>query len=82
MKYYKYSDGEIIKTNADSLPQLLQYYQLLLQNYLEVSDDLDDPSYVARGNGFCDAKYSEDFINGQIAKCRQRIFDIESWMKE
>lgn len=82
MKYYKYSDGETVQADADSLKQLLQYYQQLQQNYLEVADDLDDPSYVARGNGFCDAKYSEDFINGQIAKCQQRIQDIQSWMKE
>lgn len=52
-----------------------------LQNYTEVFEDLDDPSYVARGNGFCDSKYSEDFIEGQMAKYRARLLDLECQMR-
>lgn len=77
---YQYTDGETVNIEAEKLPQLLEQNRLYLQNYLEVFDDLDDPSYVARGNGFCDAKYSEDFIESQMAKYQQRIKDVEEWM--
>lgn len=50
----------------------------LLANYEELMTDcVDDGSYVARGNGFCDAKYSEDFIEGRIADIKQRIEQLE-----
>lgn len=77
---YKYTDGATVTIEPEQLLQLLEENKLYLKNYLEVFDDLDDPSYVARGNGFCDAKYSEDFIESQIAKYRQRIKDIEQWI--
>lgn len=64
----------------ERLPELLKQNELYFQNYLEVADELDDPSYVARGNGFCDTKYSEDFIESQAEKYRQRIEDIQKWM--
>ena len=41
-----------------------------IANYEELASDIDNPEYVARGNGFCDSKYSEDFIDGQIKKLR------------
>ena len=37
---------------------------------------------VARGNGFCDRKYSDDFIEGQMEKYAQRVKEIEGWIKE
>lgn len=52
-----------------------------LQNYIELFEDMDDPSYVARGNGFCDSKYSEDFIDGQIDKYRSRLAKLELQMR-
>ena len=56
--------------------QLTEY----LNNYLELYESLDDESYIARGNGFCEAKYSEDFVEGQIAKYRQRLAEVEGWL--
>ena len=41
---------------------------------------LDDDAYIARGNGFCDAKYSPDFIEGQQEKYRRRIADLRKWL--
>lgn len=79
---YRYSDGEFINANLDDLKNALDINELYLQNYLEVADELDDPSYVARGNGFCDAKFSEDFIDGQIAKYKARIADLTRWISE
>lgn len=77
---YRFSSGEIVEADRDDLLALLVQNREYLQNYLEVFDCLDDSDYVARGNGFCDTKYSEDFIEGQIEKYRQRICDIEKWL--
>lgn len=79
---YRFSDGETIETTPECLPELLKQNELYLQNYLEVADELDDPSYIVRGNGFCDTKYSEDFIDSQAEKYRQRIEDIRHWMEK
>ncbi len=62
----------------DTIRQELQRQRQLLANYLDLStDQADDDAYVARGNGFCDAKYSEDFLEGQIDAIRQRIVELE-----
>lgn len=81
MTTYRFTDGDTVTIEKEKLADLLQQNKLYLQNYLEVEEDLDDPSYIARGNGFCDAKYSEDFVQSQIAKYEQRIRDIERWMR-
>ena len=77
-----FTDGETIETNLEGLNRLLEENRQYLENYIEVFDSLDDNEYIARGNGFCDRKYSDDFIEGQIAKYRQRVNDIESWIAE
>ena len=59
--------------------QELERQRTLLTNYLDLEVDMeDDAAYVARGNGFCDAKYSEDFLEGQVAKIQERIAYLES----
>lgn len=56
----------------------LERQRKLLLNYEELEVDMeDDAAYVARGNGFCDAKYSEDFLQGQVDKIRSRIAELE-----
>ena len=60
------------------LQSALAFQQQLLAGYLDLlADQGDDEAYVARGNGFCDAKYSDDFLQGQIDKIRERIGQIE-----
>ena len=78
---FRFSDGETVEVEVDQLQELLKQNELYLQNYLELADEIDDPSYVARGNGFCETKYSEDFIESQIAKYRQRVQDISQWQE-
>ena len=51
----------------------LKELRSLLDNYLDLDSDLENDEYVARGNGFCDAKYSEDFVEGQIARIKEEI---------
>ena len=75
-QFFRYVDGEQVEVPEGGLKALLELNQQYLQNYEELFDDLDDPSFVARGNGFCDAKFSEDFVDGQIQKYRARVEQI------
>lgn len=81
-KHYTFSTGETIEADLDDLQRLLAENKGYLENYAEVLGSLEDNDYVARGNGFCDRKYSDDFIEGQIAKYAQRVKEIEGWIKK
>lgn len=68
-------------TREEIIKELERQQQLLL-NYLDLEVDMeDDSTYVARGNGFCDAKYSEDFLKGQEEKIRLRIAELEAMLQ-
>lgn len=81
-KRFTFSTGETIEADLEDLKRLLTENQRYLENYEEVYSSLEDDDYIARGNGFCDRKYSDDFIEGQIEKYARRIEEIESWIKE
>ena len=81
-KRYTFSTGETIEADLDVLRRLLEENRQYLANYEEVFSSLDDDDYVARGNGFCDRKYSDDFIEGQIEKYESRVKEIEGWIKK
>ena len=79
-KQYHYSTGEIIKADEEDLKWLLEENRQYLDNYLDLYSSMEDDEYVARGNGFCDRKFSEDFLEGQIAKYRTRVKELEGWL--
>jgi hypothetical protein len=79
-KTYRYSTGESFEADAEDLKRLLLENQGYLDNYLELYGSLEDDEYVARGNGFCDRKFSDDFIEGQIAKYRARTAELDAWL--
>lgn len=82
MKTYRFP-GETISFEADRFTLLarLAKEQRTLQNLEELAtDQADDDAYVARGNGFCDSKYSPEFIDDQIARIRQRIHQLQHWI--
>ena len=81
-KRYTFSTGETIEADIEDLRRLLAENQQYLENYEEVFSSLDDDDYVARGNGFCDRKYSDDFIEGQIEKYERRVKEIEGWINK
>lgn len=82
-KYYRWRNETVgFYADVDDLKQKLQKLYDLLQNYQEIETDLDEDAYVARGNGFCDAKYSEIFIENQINHIQDMIAQVEQWMKE
>ncbi|MBO7101912.1 MAG: hypothetical protein IKX32_02585 [Bacteroidales bacterium] len=61
-----------------TLEQQLEEAQRLLASYQDLAvDQEDDDAFVARGNGFCDRKYSEDFIEMQVAQLTARIADLK-----
>ena len=61
-----------------SLEEELEYTQRLLRSYQDLAvDQEEDDAFVARGNGFCDRKYSEYFIEMQVAQMTARIADLE-----
>ena len=59
------------------LEQRLAQVKQAIANYEELGSDMENPEYVARGNGFCDSKYSEDFIEGQLEKLRKEKEQLE-----
>lgn len=63
-------------TKEEIISKIRQIEQAI-ENYEELDSDMDNPEYVARGNGFCDSKYSEDFINGQLEKLRKEKEELE-----
>ena len=81
-RHYTFSTGEHFEANLDDLKALLRENQQYLENYEDVFSSLEDDDYVARGNGFCDRKYSDDFIEGQMEKYTKRIKEIEGWIAE
>ena len=81
-KRYTFSTGESFEANLKDLKRLLEENQQYLENYYEVYSSLEDDDYIARGNGFCDRKYSDDFIEGQMEKYEQRVKEIEKWIQE
>ena len=81
-KRYIFSTGEHNEADLEDLRRLLSDNKQYLENYEEVFSSLEDDDYVARGNGFCDRKYSDDFIEGQMEKYSQRVKEIEKWIAE
>ena len=59
------------------LQEKLQHLDSAIANYEELDSDLDAPEYVARGNGFCDSKYSEDFIQMRVAQLTARVAELQ-----
>ena len=61
-----------------TLLQQLEQAQEMLRNYEELAvDQADNDAFIARGNGFCEHKYSDDFINMQLSKLKARITEIQ-----
>ena len=81
-KRYIFSKGESFEADIKDLKRLLEENQHYLENYEEVYNSLEDDDYVARGNGFCDRKYSDGFIEGQLEKYAQRVKEIQKWIAE
>jgi hypothetical protein len=61
-----------------SLEEELEATLKLLSSYQDLATDQeDDDAFVARGNGFCDHKYSDDFLQMQIAQLTARAANLK-----
>lgn len=82
MKQYTFDDPkETFSADLDGLRQRLAKEQRLLANYEELAiEQADDDAYVARGNGFCDSKFSPEFIDDQIERINHRITQLQAWI--
>ena len=59
--------------------QELEEARRLLASYQDLTvDQEDDDAFVARGNGFCDRKYSDDFLQLRIAQLTARVAELEA----
>ncbi|MBP5327251.1 MAG: hypothetical protein J6Y98_05000 [Bacteroidales bacterium] len=56
----------------------IEQLKTAIANYEELDSDMENPEYIARGNGFCDSKYSEDFINSQLEKLKEELKRLET----
>lgn len=68
-------------TEKDEIQQRLDRINLAIANYEELGCDIDNPEFVARGNGFCDSKYSEAFIQSQLERLRKEKKELEEIKK-
>ncbi|MGX8713089.1 MAG: hypothetical protein ACSW8I_05310 [bacterium] len=63
-----------MKTLEEELEETLR----LLDSYQELTvEQEEDDAFVARGNGFCDRKYSDDFLQMKIAQLTARAADLK-----
>ena len=68
--------------SREEIEKEIEQQRQLLLNYEELAVDMeDDAAYVARGNGFCDAKYSDDFLQGQADRIRARIAELTAMLE-
>ena len=79
-KRYTFSSGDSFEADLDDLKRLLAENQQYVENYEDVLGSLYDDEYVARGNGFCDRKYSDDFVESQLEKYQKRVEELKNWI--
>ncbi len=80
-KWFKF-EGETLSFKADleTLKRKLAETRQQINNYQEIESDLDSDAYMARGNGFCETKYSEDFIERRLGDLNHKAEQLESWI--
>ena len=80
--YHLYNETLPIEADTDDLKEPLAQKKQLLENYEEISCDLDNEMYISRGNGFCTTKWAPDVIDDKIEELTRQIAEIEGWLKE
>ncbi len=80
--YHLYNETLPFEADIYDLKELLANKKQLLENYTEISSDLDDEMYISRGNGFCTTKWAPDVIDDKIEELTRQIAEIEEWIKD
>jgi hypothetical protein len=82
-KHYRlYNETLPFEADINDLKEVLAKKKQLLENYTEISSDLDDEMYISRGNGFCTTKWAPDVIDDKIEELTRQITEIEGWIKD
>ena len=82
-KHYRlYNETLPFEADLDELKALLSKKMQLLENYQEISSDLDDEMYISRGNGFCTTKWAPDVIDDKIEELTRQIAEIKGWIED
>ena len=67
----------------EDIEHQLEEAQRLLDSYLDLSaDQADDDTFIARGNGFANHKYSDDFLDMKIAQLTARIANLRTQLEQ
>ena len=80
--YHLYNETLPIEADINDLKDLLAKKKQLLENYEEISSDLEDEMYISRGNGFCTTKWAPDVIEDKIEELTRQIAEINGWIKD
>ena len=80
--YHLYNETLPFEADINDLKELLARKKQLLENYEEISCDLEDEMYISRGNGFCTTKWAPDVIDDKIEELIRQIAEIEGWIKD
>lgn len=80
-KQFKYNDDSIsfLMTLAELKTELKKKEQALL-NLLELTDDLDDETFVSRANGYATTKWGKDVIEDKIEQYKNQINQLNIWI--
>jgi 5-formyltetrahydrofolate cyclo-ligase len=81
-QHYTFISGESFEADLAELLEMREQQREYIANYQELLDNIDDGTYVARGNGFCATQYSEEFLEAQINKYQSRIQQLTGWIGE
>ena len=80
-KQFKYNDDSLSfsMTLAELKTELKKKEQALL-NLLELTDDLDDETFVSRANGYATTKWGKDVIEDKIEQYKKQIVQLNIWI--
>lgn len=80
-KQFKYNDDSLSfsMTLAELKTELKKKEQALL-NLLELTDDLDDETFVSRANGYATTKWGKDVIEDKIEQYKKQIAQLNIWI--
>ena len=80
-KQFKYNDDSLSfsMTLAELKTELKKKEQALL-NLLELTDDLDDETFVSRANGYATTKWGKDVIEDKIEQYKKQINQLNIWI--
>lgn len=80
-KQFKYNDDSLsfLMSLAELKTELKKKEQALL-NLLELTDDLDDETFVSRANGYATTKWGKDVIEDKIEQYKNQINQLNIWI--